>query len=89
MCRHRADAQPAVGRVGDAAELIDRAERDHVPGPEEALPHEEHGGGAAGHEVRVLAISVEQRERLGERPRLVVIERHAGPAARWIARTIP
>ena len=87
--RHRADPQAAVRHGRDAAELIDRAQPDHVPGPEEALTQEEHGRGPAGHEVRVLAVSVEQRERLSERPRLVVIERHAGPAARWIARTIP
>ena len=58
--------------------------------PDQPLPQEQHRRGTAGHEVRIVAVELEQRERLLQRAWLVVVEAHdATPAARWIARTIP
>ena len=89
MCHGRADPQAAAPGARDTAKLVDRAKADDVTGTEEPLPHEEHRRGAARHDMRVLAITLEERESLADRSRRVVVEAHVIPAARPIARSMP
>ncbi len=57
-----------------------------------ALGHQQHHGGAAGQQVRLVLVALEQVERLLERGRLVVVEGSHGAqpprAAAWTASTI-
>jgi hypothetical protein len=82
------DLQAAVGERAEAAQRLDPAQPDDVVRLGEAPGHQQHHGSAAGHQVRVVAVALQQPDRLLDGVRLVVVEGpHRGHALRAAART--
>jgi hypothetical protein len=70
-----AELEAAALEPPNPAQVGDFAQADHVAGLHQPLLQQQDERRSAGHELRVLAVALEQLERLLERGRGVVIER--------------
>ena len=86
----RAQAYRTARRL-DPVQPFDVAQAHETIGKDQALPHHRHQRGAAGDDPGVIAVFLEQRERLVDGTRRPIIEGVHGSTARaaaWIDSTI-
>jgi hypothetical protein len=71
---HRPNLQAAAGQSANALQVRDLAQPDHVPRLHQALLQQQHECRAARHQVRVLAVRVQELERLLQRAGSVIVK---------------